>query len=72
MRLVVTEPNSARNLREFPWIGRAGRLPNTRELSVPSLPYLIVYEVAPDVVTVLAIFHGARDLAQAMRERRQP
>lgn len=37
---------------------------------MPSLPYLIVYEVGADVVTVLAVFHTARDLARALAERR--
>ena len=51
-------------------IGHPGRLPATRELSVVSLPYLIVYEVDGETVTILAVFHGARDLSRALRERR--
>ncbi|MGE0260714.1 MAG: type II toxin-antitoxin system RelE/ParE family toxin [Alphaproteobacteria bacterium] len=61
---------AAGRLTEFPEMGRAGRLPGTRELPVPSLPYLIVYEAGGDVVTVLAVFHFARDLARALAERR--
>ena len=57
-------------LREFPRLGHPGRLPQTRELSVVSLPYLIVYEVTADALTILAVFHGARDLVRASRERR--
>jgi toxin ParE1/3/4 len=53
---------TARRLTDFPEIGRAGRLPGTREFSVSSLPYLIVYEVGADAVTILAVFHTARDL----------
>ena len=60
---------SARRLTDFPKIGHAGRLPNTRELVVPSLPYLIVYQVGADIVTILAVFHGARDLARALADR---
>ncbi|QCI79147.1 type II toxin-antitoxin system RelE/ParE family toxin [Hankyongella ginsenosidimutans] len=52
-------------------MGHAGRLPATRELSVTSMPYIIVYEVGTDVVTVLAVFHAARDLARALHERRK-
>ena len=59
----------ARRLLDPPEIGRVGRLPDTRELSIPSLPYLLVYEVDPDTVTILAVFHTARDLAQALRDR---
>ena len=58
-------------LRDFPEIGHPGRLPGTRELSVVSLPYVITYEVERETVTVIAVFHGARDLAQSLRERRK-
>lgn len=63
---------AAQKLPQFPGLGRKGRHPETRELSVPGLPYLIVYHTSPDAVTILAVFHGARDLARALRERRQP
>jgi toxin ParE1/3/4 len=45
-------------LPELRNIGRAGRAPGTRELVEP--PYIIVYELSPKVVTVLAVVHGAR------------
>lgn len=61
---------AAGRLIRFPEIGRAGRLPDTRELTVVPLPYLIVYQVAADAVTILAVFHGARDLAAALAERK--
>lgn len=60
---------AARRLSEFPAIGRPGRYSGTRELSIPRLPYLIVYEVSAEVVTILAVFHTSRDFARAMRER---
>jgi len=66
-RSIVT---SAERLTQIPEMGRAGRWPKTRELPVPSTPYIIVYEVGPDAVTILAVFHGARDLARALAERR--
>jgi len=61
---------SAQRVMEFPRVGRPGRLSGTRELPVPSLPYLIVYEIEAEFVTILAVFHGARNLAQAFSERR--
>ena len=60
---------AAQNLPQFPAMGRPGRHPETRELSVSGLPYLIVYAIGPEVVTILAVFHTARDLAQDLRER---
>ena len=61
----------AERLPAFPALGRPGRHPKTRELSVPNLPYLIVYEVGPDVVTILAVFHTSRNVTKALRERMQ-
>lgn len=58
-----------RKLADFPNMGRAGRLPDTREIPVAGLPYLIVYQVAVNAVTVIAVFHGARDLARALAKR---
>lgn len=58
-----------RQLADFPKMGHTGRLPNTREIAVAGLPYIIVYHVANDAVTVIAVFHGARDLVQALAER---
>ncbi len=46
----------------FPYMGRPGRAPGTREWVVHGLPYVIVYQVDEllDELTVLAIFHGAQ------------
>lgn len=61
----------AARLADFPEMGHAGRLPDTRELTVTGLPYLIVYQVVRDTVTIIAVFHGARDLVHALAERRK-
>jgi len=63
---------AAERLLTFPDMGRVGRLPDTRELVVADLPYMIVYQVKPDAVVVLAVFRGARDLARALSERQSP
>lgn len=55
----------------FPAMGRPGRHPGTRELNVPGLPYLIVYEASARTVTILAVFHTARDLARALHDRKK-
>ncbi|MGA3343726.1 MAG: type II toxin-antitoxin system RelE/ParE family toxin [Terracidiphilus sp.] len=41
--------------------GRVGRSPGTRELVIPGLPYIIVYQVKSTVIQILHIYHGARD-----------
>lgn len=50
-------------------MGRACRVPGTRELPVARFPYVIVYTAAPEVVTVVAVFHTAMDLRQAIADR---
>jgi toxin ParE1/3/4 len=50
-------------LGHFPFIGRAGKLPGTREWVVAGLPYVVVYAVdeAADELTIIAVFHTARN-----------
>ena len=61
---------AAERLTGFPAMGRAGRVPGTREFPVSSLPYVIVYQASADVVTIVAVFHTSRDLARALAERK--
>lgn len=49
----------ARRLTDHPSLGRPGRIVGTRELVVhPN--YVLIYEVAGDLVRVLRILHAAR------------
>jgi len=47
-------------LKKNPAMGRAGRVPGTRELVVAEAPYLIPYRVRGDAVEILRAFHAAR------------
>jgi plasmid stabilization system protein ParE len=47
------------SLALFPRRGRPGRVHDTREL-VAVLPYILVYEVDGDDVTILRVWHGAQ------------
>ena len=49
-------------LSEQPGIGRAGRVPGTRELVVTKTRYLIPYRVRGNVVEVLRVFHTSRQV----------
>lgn len=53
--------DSSETLATFPYRGRAGRLPDTRELVVPRTPYIVVYWIVGDVVEILHVVHGAQD-----------
>ena len=47
-------------LAASPAIGRPGRVADTRELVIPSTPYIIPYRVPADAVEILRVFHAAR------------
>jgi toxin ParE1/3/4 len=53
-----------RNIEELlpdtPQIGRAGRVPGTRELVVPKTPFIVPYRLAGEIIQVLRVYHGAR------------
>jgi len=49
-------------LEEFPHRGRVGRSPDTRELVIAGLPYLVVYGFRPGDSrrpVILRVLHGA-------------
>ena len=48
------------NLQENPHIGRAGRVPKTRELIISGTPFIIPYQVKGDTLDILRIYHAAR------------
>lgn len=41
-------------------MGRPGRIPGTRELIFPSLPYIVPYRIRGEIVEILSVFHAAR------------
>ena len=45
-------------LQTRPEIGRAGRLPGTREFVIPDTPYVIPYRVRRERLELIAVFHG--------------
>jgi toxin ParE1/3/4 len=53
--------DAANSLDLMPSRGRVGRSPGTRELVVPGLPYIIVYQVTATAIQILHIYHGARN-----------
>jgi toxin ParE1/3/4 len=43
-----------------PQIGRAGRVPGTRELVIPKTPFVVPYRITDGAIEVLRVYHGAR------------
>jgi len=59
-RVVTRIRKATTRLAEFPYSGRRGADKGTRELVVPRLPYIIVYEVTSPGVEIVAVFHAAQ------------
>jgi plasmid stabilization system protein ParE len=53
--------DAANSLEFMPSRGRAGRIAGTRELVIPGLPYILVYEVMDTAVHIHHIYHAARN-----------
>jgi addiction module RelE/StbE family toxin len=52
--------DAIQSLRTMPYRGRPGRVNETRELVVRTLPYIVVYQVFDERVLILNIVHGAQ------------
>ena len=59
-RIAKTIYENAGSLNSFPYRGRTGRVEGTRELPLPSLPFVVVYRVVRDVVEIANVIHGAQ------------
>ncbi len=47
-------------LPDNPRIGRAGRVPGTRELVIPRTPYIVPYRHQRTTIQILRVYHAAR------------
>ena len=50
--VVAALRRASERLLDFPESGRPGRLPDTRELLVPGLPYILPYTVSGDRIVI--------------------
>jgi plasmid stabilization system protein ParE len=49
---------SVNRLVNFPLSGKAGRVPETRELVIPGTSYIAAYTIQGDEVRIAAVLHG--------------
>jgi toxin ParE1/3/4 len=63
LRLYETIRSRVERLADHPALGRAGRVPDTRELVIPGTPYLVAYTVDRriDAVVILRVLHGRQN-----------
>lgn len=66
IRTVMLVEDAVTLLAQHPALGRAGRVPGTRELVVPETPYIIPYRVHAKRIEILRVFHGARRWPSAL------
>lgn len=70
--IAIDSPKSARKvskkikdtvslLHNFPFSGRIGRVPETRELVISGTSYIVVYIIQGDEVLIAAVLHGRQD-----------
>ena len=62
LRMYETIRQRVELLADYPGLGRAGRVTDTRELVIARTPYIVAYTVDPgiDAVIVLRVLHGAQ------------
>ncbi len=51
---------TVKRLPAFPQSGRSWRTAGTRELVIPGLPYIVIYEIDGGRILVLTLFHTSR------------
>lgn len=56
-RIYAALVESMERLRDHPYLGRPGRVANTRELYLNRTPYLVIYRVTDDQIEIAHILH---------------
>lgn len=59
-RVVARLTDAGNKLGLMPYWGRVRQSPKLREVAVPGLPYILVYEVTEETVFIQRVMHGAR------------
>lgn len=48
-------------LLHFPSYGRIGDVEGTRQFVVAGVPYIVIYQIEDETITILRIYHAAQD-----------
>jgi plasmid stabilization system protein ParE len=58
-------------LRDYPHMGKPGRVEHTRELTIGGTPFIVIYRVNAARVEILHLYHGRQNW-QAESEGEEP
>jgi len=53
-----------KRLKDFPEMGRKGRVRGTREVVIAGLPYVVIYRLRGKTIEIARILHGAQQWPQ--------
>jgi toxin ParE1/3/4 len=51
---------AASQLESYPFMGRPGRVEDTRELVISGIPYIVIYRVKEESVEILRVLHTSK------------
>lgn len=60
VRIIRSVYEDITTLKAFPNRGRPGKRAGTRELVIPSLPYVVIYQAQLDCIYIVRILQGAQ------------
>lgn len=58
--IIARVQQAIEGLRPYPFIGRRGKMPGTRELVVNRVPYIVIYTVERDQIVIHHVLHTSQ------------
>ncbi|MGM3306342.1 type II toxin-antitoxin system RelE/ParE family toxin [Anabaena sp. WFMT] len=58
--LILKIQNAANQLKNYPFMGKSGRVENTRELIISNSSYILIYRIKEETVEILRILHTSK------------
>ncbi len=71
-RVAMQIISTVEQLEGFPMLGRAGRVPGSRELVIADTPFIVAYAIQKARIVILAIYHGVQRWPDAFCEPGAP
>ncbi len=59
-KVLSSVENMIDHLEKFSELGKIGRVKNTRELTIPKLPFIIIYKLYKTHIAIVSIMHTSK------------